>query len=127
MSDPDNSRGPGNKNITFNQAVDWAKKNINANREKHTWDSKFWYVICGIIVLIIILGFVYIFYWRRKSRSVGTNESILETINQNVNNIPPVSLLTPRPSSDRSPILPPYNQPPVYNNNPVSNFNSFSG
>ncbi len=100
MSNSGNSRGPKDKNITFDQAVDWAKKNINANREKHTWDSKFWYVVFGLIVLIIILGLVYIFYWRQKSIPVG-DESILDAINQNDNNIPPVSNLTPRPPNDQ--------------------------
>nr|QBK91230.1 MAG: hypothetical protein LCPAC202_02040 [Pithovirus LCPAC202] len=106
MSNRSNSRGPKDKNNSFDQNVDWAKKKINADREKHTWDSKFWYVVCGIIVLIIILGLLYVFYWRKKSNPLPIeNESILETINQQANSISPVSALTPRTptSQDSSP------------------------
>lgn len=117
MSNHNNSRGPKDKNVSFDQAVDWAKKNINTNREKHTWDSKFWYVVCGIIVLIIILGLVYILYWRKKSAPEQKTGSILETINQQVNKITPVSVMTPRT---------PIGQIPSTNNQhngPPSNFN----
>ncbi len=121
MSNRNSSRGPRDKNISFDQAVDWAKKNINADREKHTWDSKFWYVVCGIIVLIILLGLVYIYYWRKKSIPIEKTESILDTINQQANKIVPVSIMTPRTPINQ---IPSTNDQQIHNNGPSSNFNS---
>jgi hypothetical protein len=89
---------PGDKKpASFNEAVEWAKNNINKNREKNTWDAKFWYVIIGIIILIIIIGLIYIYY-KRKANSTPINEyqgKVLESLNCATNQITP-AMASPR-------------------------------
>ena len=86
-----------NDNLDFNEALTWAKKEINDKRHKQTSKFKIWYIVGGIIIILIIIFLLYLYYSRKKSTEPDPDASILDTMKEEKNSLPQASPMTPKP------------------------------